>query len=199
MPKRATRTQRKGATEANDKQAEDEEPAPEQEPANVEPKDVARGGAGPAKVGGAGKPASAKKENPPKPISARDEKEGKMDEVSEERSGDQPVQDDDATTAPVPDRVRVPRPRARPPSPGANPPALNLRFSPAQQRETRCFKSSFASADDSRSPLSLSRFAGPGRRLPHLSGGAQARKGRFRTGVRRHAAEQQPDAPRRGG
>ena len=28
-----------------------------------------------------------------------------MDEVSEERSGDQPVQDDDATTAPVPDRV----------------------------------------------------------------------------------------------
>ena len=78
MPKRATRTQRKGATEANGKQAEDKELAPEQEPANVEPKGVARGGAGPAKAGGGrGKPASAKKENSPKPISARDDKEAR--------------------------------------------------------------------------------------------------------------------------
>ena len=30
-----------------------------------------------------------------------------VDEVSEERSGDQPAGDDDATTAPVPERVSI--------------------------------------------------------------------------------------------
>jgi hypothetical protein len=32
-----------------------------------------------------------------------------VEEVSEERSGDQPVADDDATTAPVPERVSLGR------------------------------------------------------------------------------------------
>jgi hypothetical protein len=38
-----------------------------------------------------------------------------VEEVSEERSGDQPVADDDATTAPVPERVSPGRTRATDP------------------------------------------------------------------------------------
>ena len=38
-----------------------------------------------------------------------------VEEVSEERSGDQPVADDDATTAPVPEMVSLGRTRATDP------------------------------------------------------------------------------------
>jgi hypothetical protein len=113
MPKRPTR---KAGAEATDKLAgekkdppaaakQDEAPVAEAEP---------RPASGAAKPGRAEKKAEApplKDPEPAKPATGRGKKKDAagMDEVSEERSGDQPVQDDDATTAPVPDRVRARR------------------------------------------------------------------------------------------
>ena len=117
MPKRATRPQRKGAAEAKDKPAEEnKELLGKADEEKADPKADARGGAEGGKAGAADKrPAPAKKPDPaPKPISgAKANDKDKMDEVSEERSGDQPAHDDDATAAPVPERVRS-RARDRP-------------------------------------------------------------------------------------
>ena len=110
-PKRPTR---KAGAEATEKLATEKKASPAAKPAEAGaavPETRA-----PSAGAKAGK-AEAKKdaplfEDPAKPpVAARGKKKDAagMDEVSEERSGDQPVVDDDATTAPVPDRVGLVR------------------------------------------------------------------------------------------
>ena len=76
------------------------------DPAAAEPRARARGGAAAAAGAAAAKPEVA---GAIAIAGAEPAEEGAapMEEVSEERSGDQPVVEDDATTAPVPERVRA--------------------------------------------------------------------------------------------
>ena len=80
-----------------------------------------------------------------------------VEEVSEERSGDQPAADDDATTAPVPERVSIGRdPVIIPRKSRLNLDSNNNAFTRKKPRPPDL-------------PRSLSPIAGPGRGLPELS------------------------------
>ena len=124
MPKRPAR---KSGAEATEKLAGEKKDSPATKPdegakADAEP----RPASGAAKAGRAEKKADAPAFIDPeaaKPATGRGKKKDAagMDEVSEERSGDQPVQADADDASPVPDRVRprrfaryprVPRPIA---------------------------------------------------------------------------------------
>ena len=110
------RPQRKAAIDAKEKLAKTNElgtretrdsPAKKEDAAEPATRANARGGA----AGGAAAKAGIEKKQPAKtPAAKKDAAKAtdpkKMeDNASEERSGDQPVVEDDATTAPVPDRV----------------------------------------------------------------------------------------------
>ena len=108
------RPQRKAAIDAKEKLAKTNElgtretrdsPAKKEDAAEPATRANARGGA----AGGAAAKAGIDKKQPAKTPVAKKEaalNPKKMeDNASEERSGDQPVVEDDATTAPVPDRV----------------------------------------------------------------------------------------------
>lgn len=109
MPKRPAR---KSGAEATEKLAGEKKDSPATKPdegakADAEP----RPASGAAKAGRAEKKADAPAFIDPeaaKPATGRGKKKDAagMDEVSEERSGDQPVQADGDDVSPVPDRVR---------------------------------------------------------------------------------------------
>jgi hypothetical protein len=83
-------------------------PAPSKEPATGVPAPAKNAGKAKAPANANANANEPKKPNEPTPGPA-----AMGDEPSEERSGDQPVVEDDATTAPVPDKVRPRRARLR--------------------------------------------------------------------------------------
>lgn len=102
MPPRAST--RKAAVDAKEKLTPNEgAPAPAEAATEPATGDAAGGAAAAAaEAGGVVKEEEAKIQEQP-----HFRPEDLMEEASEERSGDQPVVEDDATTAPVPDRVRA--------------------------------------------------------------------------------------------
>jgi hypothetical protein len=178
MPPRAST--RKAAVDAKEKLTPNEgAPAPAEAATEPATGDAAGGAAAAAaEAGGVVKEEEAKIQEQP-----HFRPEDLMEEASEERSGDQPVVEDDATTAPVPDRVRArptpgysfqrAQPHRWPPAPRSPPHKPNFFFPPSSLglSQRRLF-----SSQQSERALSLFPSSAPGasRRLAGVPRGAQA-------------------------